>query len=60
MSNTSAEWVTPALTNAPVSALVSTVTFATLLIGFVGLATTLTEGVLLGAALVVLAPPGKY
>jgi len=58
MSNTSAECVTPAPTNAPVREPVSTVALTTLLAGFIGLATTLTEGVLLeGVALVVFAPP---
>lgn len=60
MSNTSAECATPAPTSAPVREPVSTTALTTLLAGFVGLATTLTEGVLLeGVALVVFAPPRK-
>lgn len=55
MSKTSAECVTPAPTNAPVRDPVSTTTLVTLLVGLVGLVTTLT-GVLLGTTLVVLPP----
>jgi hypothetical protein len=59
ISNTSAECATPAPTNAPVRELVSTVTLDTLFVGFVGLATTLIKGVLLGAAFVVFVTPEK-
>jgi len=59
MSNTSAECATPAPTNAPVRELLSTATLVMLLVGFVGLVTTLIKGVLLGAALVVFVTPKK-
>lgn len=60
MSRTSAVCVTPAPTNAPVRVPASTVTLATLLVGLVGLVTTLVEGVLQGTALVVLPPAIKF
>lgn len=60
MSNTSAECATPAPTNAPVSEPVSAAALATLLVGFVGLATTFTDGVFVGAAFVVFALAGNF
>lgn len=60
MSNTSAECATPVPTNAPDKEPASTATLVTLLVEFVGLATTLTEGVLFeGTALVIFVPTTK-